>query len=175
MSVIRFFCAATVAAILSGCGGGGSFSDLQSFMDEVRAKPKGAIEPLPTFQPYEPFTYSAAAMRSPFQPSVKIDVSAQQKGSTDVKPDEARIKQFLEGFNIESFEMVGTLSRDGEMFALVRGAGGVHRVKVGDYLGRNHGHIKKIAPAEIEVVEIVPDGEGGWLQRPRNIPLKERS
>jgi type IV pilus assembly protein PilP len=175
MSIIRFFCGVTVMAALTGCGGDGNFGDLQSYMDEVRARPKGAIEPLPTFQPYEPFTYTAAALRSPFQPSVKIDLMAQQKGSRDVKPDETRIRQFLEGFNIESFEMVGTLSRDGSMYALVRGAGGVHRVKVGDYLGRNHGHIENITPAEIEIVEIVPDGEGGWLQRPRNIPLKERS
>lgn len=159
---------------LQGCGGG-DFSDLQAFMDEVRARPKGAIEPLPKFQPYEAFTYTAAALRSPFQPSVKIDILRQQKGSKDIKPDEARVKQFLEGFNIEVFEMVGTLSNSGGMFALVSGAGGVHRVKVGDYLGRNHGHVMAINEAAIDVIEIVPDGEGGWLERPRTLPLKERS
>ena len=76
------------------------FTDLQSFMDDVRARPKGAIEPLPKFQPYEAFTYTASALRAPFQPSIKIDILAQQKGSKDIKPDETRIKQFLEGFNI---------------------------------------------------------------------------
>ncbi|MBF7729884.1 type 4a pilus biogenesis lipoprotein PilP [Pseudomonas sp. N040] len=160
--------------MLSGCGGG-DFSDLQTFMDEVRARPKGSIEPLPKFQPYEAFTYTASALRSPFQPSVKIDLLAQQKSSKDVKPDEARIKQFLEGFNIEVFEMVGTLANDTGLNALVRGAGGVHRVKVGDYLGRNHGRIVEITNSAVDVIEIVPDGEGGWLERPRSIPLKERT
>jgi type IV pilus assembly protein PilP len=71
--------------------------------------------------------------------------------------------------------MVGTIANDGGVFALVSGAGGVHRVQVGDYLGRNHGRIQTIDESNVEVIEIVPDGEGGWLERPRSILLKERS
>ena len=162
-------------SLLAGCGSGGDFSDLRAYMDEVRARPKGSIEPLPKFQPYESFTYRAASLRSPFQPPIKIDVVARQKGSKEIKPDESRVKQFLEGFNIETFEMVGTLRNDHELFALVSGAGGVHRVKVGDYLGRNNGKIIAINDSSIDVMEIVPDGEGGWLERPRSLSLKERS
>lgn len=160
---------------ISGCGGDRDFSDLQTHMDEVRARPKGAIEPLPKFQPYEAFTYSAAALRSPFQPPVKVELNSQRKGSKDVKPDEARVRQFLEGFNIETFEMVGILASDGSRYGLIKGAGGVHRVKVGDYLGRNHGRITSVDESKVDVVEIVPDGEGGWLERPRTLVLKERS
>jgi type IV pilus assembly protein PilP len=160
---------------LAGCGAGGDFSDLQVYMDEVRSRPEGSIEPLPVFQPYESFTYSAAALRSPFQPPIKIDVVNRQKGSQEIKPDETRVKQFLEDFNIEVFEMVGTLANDHGVFALVSGAGGVHRVKVGDYLGRNHGRILVIDESKVDVIEIVPDGEGGWLERPRSLSLKERS
>jgi type IV pilus assembly protein PilP len=161
--------------LIGGCDGDGSFSDLQSYMDEVRARPKGAIEPLPKFLPYESFTYGAAALRSPFQPPIKIDLASRQKGSPDVKPDESRAKQFLEEFNIETFQMVGTLANDGGIFALISAESGVHRVRVGDYLGRNHGRILGIDEAKIDVVEIVPDGEGGWLERPRSLSLKERS
>ncbi len=175
MTMVRLFFSLLLASVLSGCMGGDDFSDLQSFMDQERARPKGSIEPLPKFQPYEAFTYSAAALRSPFQPPIKIDLAQQQKGSKDIKPDETRVRQFLEGFNIETFEMVGTLANDGATYALVRGAGGVHRVKVGDYLGRNHGRVTLIDEAKVDVAEIVPDGEGGWLERPRSLTLKERS
>lgn len=161
-----------VCLALSGCGSD-DFSDLNSFMDEVRARPKGSIEPLPQFTPYEAFAYSAASMRSPFQAPIKFEVIKQQKGSKEIKPDESRVKQFLEGFNIETFTMVGTLSDQRGMFALLNGAGSVHRVKVGDYLGRNHGKILAIDSAKIEVLEIVPDGEGGWLERPRQLPLRD--
>jgi type IV pilus assembly protein PilP len=161
-------------SLLVACGGR-DFSDLQAYMDEVRSRPKGSIEPLPTFQSYESFTYTAASMRNPFQPPVKIDLTSRQKGSPDVKPDDSRVKQFLEDFNIETFQMVGTLSNDGGVFALISGASGVHRVRVGDYLGRNHGKVLAIDEAKIDVAEIVPDGEGGWLERPRSLSLKERS
>lgn len=118
----RLILSSLLLASLAGCGGGSDFADLQSYMDEVRARPKGTIEPLPKFQPYEAFTYSAASLRSPFQPPVKIDLTVRQKGNKVIKPDETRVKQFLEGFNIETFEMVGTLSNAQGTFALVKGA-----------------------------------------------------
>lgn len=162
-------------ALLVGCDSSNDFTDLQGFMADVKAKPKGAIEPLPKFQAYEAFTYNAAALRSPFQPPIKIDLVQREKGSKEIKPDETRVKQFLEGFNIETFEMVGTLKNETGSYALVKGAGGVHRVRAGDYLGRNHGKIMTIDESKIDVMEIVPDGEGGWLERPRTLPLKERA
>ena len=164
-----------VVMFVSGCSAGVDHSDLQAYVDEVRARPTGAIEPAPELQPYESFTYSAASMRNPFQLPIKIDLSSRPKGSSDIKPDESRVKQFLEDFNIETFQMVGTLSNESGSFALVSGASGVHRVRVGDYLGRNHGRILAIDEAKIDVIEIVPDGEGGWLERPRSLSLKERS
>ncbi|WP_017903684.1 type 4a pilus biogenesis lipoprotein PilP [Pseudomonas asplenii] len=172
---LRGLCVGLLTLLLAGCGGGNDFSDLDAYMREVRARPAGNIEPTPKFQSYEAFTYNASSLRSPFQPPVKIDLVNRQKGSREVKPDPNRTRQFLEGFNIEQFEMVGTLSNAGGTYALLRGAGGVHRLKVGDYLGRNEGRIVAITDSQVEVIEIVPDGEGGWLERPRTIPLKEHS
>lgn len=173
----RFYSVLVLAplVLLSGCNFGGGFSDLQAYMDEVRARPPRAIPADPEVPEYEPFTYRASSMRSPFQIPVRLAEAGRQSGSRDVRPDDLRVRQFLEGFNIEIFSMVGTLSNDEGLYALVSGAGGVHRVKVGDYLGRNHGRIQSIGDAQVDVVEIVPDGEGGWIERPRSISLKERS
>lgn len=167
-------CVIMLSGVLLGGCSGNDFSDLQVFMEEVRARPVGKIEPLPRFKPYEAFTYSASSLRSPFQPPVRVDLTQRQKGSQDISPDENRVRQFLEGFNIEGFEMVGMFSNQQGMQALIRGAGGVHRVKVGDYLGRNHGRVTNIEEGRVDVVEIVPDGEGGWLERPRALSLPER-
>ncbi|MBD1551833.1 pilus assembly protein PilP [Pseudomonas typographi] len=163
-----------VALLLSGCGGD-DFADIKAYMAEVNAKPKGHIEPIPRFQAYEPFTYQASNLRSPFQPPIRVDVASKPKGSRLIKPDPNRVKQFLEGFNIEEFEMVGTLANQSGRFALIKGAGGVHRIRVGDYLGQNDGKVTAITDTEVDVVELVPDGEGGWIERPRSIPLKEHS
>ncbi|AMQ85854.1 MULTISPECIES: pilus assembly protein PilP [Pseudomonas] len=174
MSPIRFIALSALLLMLGGCGGD-DFSDLDAYMNEVRLRPPGKIEPTPTFRSYPTFTYSAANLRSPFSRQLRVDLAGQKHGSRDVKPDPNRVKQYLEGFNIEQFEMVGTIANASGSFALLRGAGGVHRLKVGDYLGRNDGRIVAISASQVEVVEIVPDGQGAWLERPRTIPLKEHS
>lgn len=40
----RLILSSLLLASLAGCGGGSDFADLQSYMDEVRARPKGTIE-----------------------------------------------------------------------------------------------------------------------------------
>jgi type IV pilus assembly protein PilP len=175
MRAAHWLCIGVTLMALAGCDGSGEFDDLKDFMAQVRARPVGSIEAMPKFRPYEAFTYAASSLRSPFQPPIKVDLVNRQKGSRLVQPDPTRVKQFLEGFNIDGFEMVGTLSNETGTFALLRGAGGVHRVKVGDYLGRNDGRIVGITDSAVQVIEIVPDGEGAWLERPRSISLKERS
>ncbi|WP_392893553.1 pilus assembly protein PilP [Pseudomonas migulae] len=175
MTPIRSIAIIALLAALAGCGGGNDFSDLDAYMNEMRLRAPGKIEPTPTFRSYPTFTYNAANLRSPFSRQVKVDLAGQKRGSRNVKPDPGRVKQYLEGFNIEQFEMVGTISNAAGSFALLRGAGGVHRLKVGDYLGRNDGRIIAISASQVDVVEIVPDGEGAWLERPRTIPLKEHS
>ena len=174
MSPLRGYSLMVLMAILAGCGGSDDFSDLDAYMNEMRLRAPGQIEPTPTFRSYPTLTYNAANLRSPFSRQVKVDLALKQ-GARNVQPDPNRVKQYLEGFNIEQFEMVGTISNAAGSFALLRGAGGVHRLKVGDYLGRNDGRIVAISGSQVDVVEIVPDGEGAWLERPRTLPLKEHS
>lgn len=161
-----------IAALLTGCGSD-DFADLDAFMEEKRSRPGGIIPPIPTFQAYDPFAYSAMALRSPFDRPVEVRDVTQLKAISAVKPDESRPKEFLEQFTFDSLAMVGTLERGGTQWALVRDPqGGVHRVTLGNYLGRNHGKVVELAETYVSVVEIVSDGtEDGWVERPRTIEL----
>ena len=47
----------------------------------------------------------------------------------------------------------------------------VHRVTVGNHMGQNYGRIVAISDAQIQLVEIIPDGLGGFLERPAAIAL----
>ena len=172
-TILTALCVASVA-LLSGCNSSVDNSDLQGFVDDVMAKPRGRVEPIPVFKPYEFFNYSAAGMRSPFQLPMMPDAQVIVSGQGSVKPDLNRPKQFLEQFAIGTLSMVGTLQKpDGELWALVRDAdGGVVRVKEGYYMGQNHGRVTSISEYGINVVEIVPNGLGGWLERPRTLALE---
>lgn len=160
------------AVLLAGCGGD-NFSDLDAFMEEKRARPGGVIAPIPTFKAYEAFAYSATALRSPFDRPIEVrDIQRLQAIST-VKPDESRPKEFLEQFTFDSLQMVGTLERSGDEWTLIKDPeGGIHRVSVGNYLGRNHGKVVEMTDTYVAVVEIVSDGTtDGWVERPRTIEL----
>ena len=158
-------------AVLVGCSSD-EFTDLDEFMQEKLARPGGVIAPIPPFKAYKAFSYSATTLRSPFDRPIEIREITQLQSVSTVKPDEARAKEFLEQFTFDSLAMVGTLSRSGVDWSLIRDPeGGVHRVRVGNFLGRNHGKIVEMTENYVAVIEIVSDGNEGWVERPRTIKL----
>ena len=158
--------------LLAACGGR-DFSDLDSFMAEKRARPGGIIAPIPTFKAYEAFSYSATTLRSPFDRPIEVREIAQLQAISAIQPDESRPKEFLEQFTFDSLRMVGTLERSDVNWTLIKDPeGGVHRVALGNYLGRHHGKIVEMTDTYVGVVEIVSDGtQDGWVERPRAIKL----
>ena len=130
------------------------------------------ITPIPPFKSYKAFSYSATTLRSPFDRPVEIREITQLQAVSTVKPDENRAKEFLEQFTFDSMGMVGSLSRSNVDWTLIQDPeGGVHRVKLGNFLGRNHGRIVEMTQSYIAVIEIVSDGNDGWVERPRSIKL----
>lgn len=163
--------AAAAVAVLAGCGSANEHEDLQAFIDEVESRPPGRIEPLPPFEQVAPFAYQASNMRSPFEPPVEIRAPNNPSGPK-VEPDPNRPKQYLEQYTVGDLSMVGTLAQENRRYALIQDAdGGVHRVSRGDYMGTDNGRILGIEETEIELIEIVPDGTGGWVERSRTVSL----
>ena len=162
------------SAVLTGCASSGDTSDLTAYIAEVKSRPQGTIAPLPPVRTFDPFIYGATALRSPFDEPVAVKTIVGTR-DPDVKPDPTRVKDFLESFNIDSLVMVGTLEQSGALWALVSDpSGGIHRVTVNNYIGKNHGKITSATTTQIDLVEIVGDGLGGWVQRPRTIKLSEK-
>jgi len=158
--------------LLASCAEQG-MADLDAFMAQKRAAPGGFIEPIPTYEPYEAFAYSAATLRSPFDRPVDIRQVPVRSVTAALKPDPNRPKGVLERFTLDSLVMVGSLERNGQDWTLIKDPeGGIHRVQVGDFLGRDHGRIVDMGAAFIAVIEIVSDGtDDGWVERPRTIEL----
>jgi type IV pilus assembly protein PilP len=155
-------------ALLAGCTS--ADSDLARFIDETKKEPGGRVEPLPEIKPYETFVYSAAELRSPFLPSSP----GSGAGYNGVRPDQKRNREFLEQFSLDTLTMVGTLNLEGRSFGLVQTKDGlVHRVQPGQYMGQNDGKIVSIGDSKISLIEIVPDGMGGYMERPAAIGLSD--
>ncbi len=165
-----------LASLLTACSQSDGFSDLDKFMADTRAKPRGHVEPLPEFKAYEAFSYSAADRRAPFEAPIDVQLTmVDEEPVSDVEPDLDRPREVLENFELKSLVMVGTLQGvEGNLFALIRdGSGGIHRVRAGNYMGQSYGRIVGVSETRIELIEIVPNGRGGWVERPRSLSLDE--
>ena len=169
-------CWLSLGLSLSGCSGSNT-QDLQRFVEDVRNRQPSKIEPLPEFKPYETFLYQASDLRSPFDPGAPGQAEQVLTGTASnsaIHPDANRQREALEEFPLDTLRMVGTLSQKGQSWGLVLANDGtIHRVQPGNYLGQSHGKIRRITEFEIDVLEIVPDGLGGWMERPASLALSE--
>jgi type IV pilus assembly protein PilP len=164
----RYLILGIAALSVAACAGGSA--DLLEYIDEVKARPGGRIEPLPQIKPYDTFAYQASDLRSPFMP----DQPNAPGNITGPQPLENRNKEYLEQFPLDTLNMVGTLDKSGKIFGLVQTQDGlVHRVIAGNYLGQNDGRIVAISDAEISLEELVPDGIGGFFKRSAAIGLTD--
>lgn len=168
MYVRKSITVAAFALVLGGCSS--NISELEQKVAEIKSRPGERIEPLPEIKPYESFTYAATNMRSPFVPSAP----ARNDVANAVRPDSKRPREFLEQFPVDTMTMVGTLEMQGRTYGLVQGKDGlVHRVLPGNYMGQNDGRIISITPTRISLIEIIPDGVGGYIERPAALALNE--
>jgi type IV pilus assembly protein PilP len=159
-----------VALAVSACGGGSD--DLDQYINTTKARPGGRIDPLPEIEPYEAFAYIAdkQGLRSPFRP----DVPQSASGANGPRPDVERSREYLESFPLDTLGMVGTLHINDTMYGLVQTADGlIHRVIPGNYMGQNDGRITEITESSIDLVEIISDGIGGYIERDAAVGLSD--
>ncbi len=160
--------------LIAGCARGitsspGEAPNLESWTAEIRARPAPPLEPPPVMQQFETVEYAAQNMRDPFSDAwTNTDI-----GGT--RPDANRRKETLEQYPLDSLDMVGTIGGGSSLIALVMAPDKVtHRVRPGAYLGQSDGRITDVREDRIELIELVPDGAGGWLERPAAIALEDQ-
>jgi len=157
---------AATAMSLAGCSSGDD--DLQTFINETNKEAGGRVEPLPEVKPQQTYAYADMDRRSPFMPT------SPNAGNPNLRPDAHRNREFLEQYALDTMKMVGSIQLGGQLFGLVQTKDGiVHRVVVGNYIGQNDGKITGVTPSKIDVREIVPDGLGGYIERPTGLALND--
>ena len=161
-----------IALVLAGCTRG--VSDLHDWVAQEKAKKGAPIEPLPVIKTFETFKYDDQDRRDPFSPSV-AELQPSGGATSGPRPDANRAKEPLEMFALDSLKMVGTVGVGPQMEVLVKDPDGViHRVHKGEYMGQNYGHVTAVSDDHIDLVELVSNGNGGWMERPASIALGEK-
>jgi type IV pilus assembly protein PilP len=163
----RWLAIVGLSTTAAACGSGQD--DLQAWIDRTKALPGGPIEPLPEIRPAPNFAYQPGDRRSPFVPEQPQRAVA---GSGGINPDLDRPREYLEGEPLDALTMVGTLENATGSFGLIQDSAGlVHRVTVGNFMGQNYGRITNITESQIQLVEIIRDGLGGYYERPAAVGL----
>ena len=170
---IRIAGALAGAALLVACSGEEQ-SELRQELTAMTKDLRGRVDPLPQVKSFEPVPYKGESMVDPFVPGriVVTQASSGGGGGGGVQPDLNRPKEPLEAFPMESIQMVGTLSQNQDMFALVRAGASLFRVKKGNYVGPNFGVITSIDESQISVKEVVQDSGGDWVERSTSLQMQ---
>ena len=172
-------CCATVGVLviatvfLFGCGQG--MDDLQRYVEDVKAR-KTAPPPRPPEPEPPPIVDYSEGLRDPFDSSVLMSATVQTAhvSNSELSPDPNRTPEYLESYPLDTLRMVGTMSQDAALWALVKTPDAtIQRVAVGNYIGQNYGKIMQVSETGVDLSEIIPDGFGGWRKRATSIALSE--
>jgi len=164
-----------LAVMLGGCADD-NYTDLQAYVAEVKARQKGTVEPLPEVKTVEPFVLTTEDLRDPFLTDIKEEEPEEETSKLDsgIRPDSTRPREELEAYELDSLRMMGTVIQLGQTWGLVRAKDGtIHRVKVGNYMGKNYGKVINIKENQIELIEIISESPGTWRERKAALDLSE--
>jgi len=169
MNHLKSAFAVSCILLLNACSQ--DISDLQTFIAQTKSAHVGSVKPIPSFKPYESFSYTAASLRDPFEATKNLEDEETTKTSL-LNPDSTRPRQPLEVFPLDTLSMVGILEQNNQLWGLIKDPQNiVHRVQVGNYMGQSEGRIIDINESAIYLVEIIPDGIGGYIERDASIAI----
>jgi type IV pilus assembly protein PilP len=158
-----------------GCGG--EQEELTQWMEQQRREVKPNVQPIAPPKKFVPQPYVALNGVEPFS-SQKLTVALKQEArqpNSLLAAEINRRKEPLEAYPLDSMSMVGSVTKAGRPYALLRVDNLLYQVKQGDYLGQNYGKITKISETDVSLREIVQDAAGEWIERTSALQLQEKA
>lgn len=151
--------------------------ELQSWMEQQKREVRPSVQALVEPKKFDPAPYGGGQSVDPFSNqklSVAVKQEARQPNSL-LASEMSRRKEPLESYPTDSMAMVGSVTKAGRPFALLKVDNLLYQVKLGDYLGQNYGKITRITETEIAMREVVQDAAGEWIERTSTLQLQEKA
>ena len=177
----NLFVALSVTTLIMMACAGSDEQDIREWMKEQSKDLKGRVPDLPQIKPLPVLAYEPGELTTPFAPDkvfagdTKMGIGGGASASGGPKEINADAQPMTK-YPIESIRLVGTILVGKELRAIVASEREpVRQVRIGDYLGQNHGRITAIEPAagdnqgHIMLKEVVLD-KGIWIERETQLP-----
>lgn len=143
--------------------------EIEAWVAEIKAHPAPPLDPLPVMKQFETFEYAAQDLRDPFSAPLP-----DRNSGNGPRPNMDRRKEAMEAYALDSLKMVGTINSGRGLIGLVTAPDKVtYRLQPGNYIGQNDGRVTAVYEDRVELVELIPDGAGGWLERQAKIALED--
>jgi type IV pilus assembly protein PilP len=165
------------ALLLSGCLTSEQ-DELRQWMQDERNGIRPQVAPIPEPTKFVPQNYTGERLTEPFSNEklasvMRGSLAATVSNSALLDAELNRRKQPLEAYPLDTMSMVGSLTRDGQLVALLKVDNLLYQVRAGSYLGQNYGRVTRVSETEITLREIAQDASGEWAERPAALQLQE--
>ena len=167
---LRLIALTMIIAALTACNS--KTEEVEQLMKEIREQTPIKVPTPPSFESMPNYSYVSNHHRSPFIPT-SLAHELKVMAGKQVFPDLQRPLQPLESYALEELYMKGTIrSKSGKIIALISTPDRhVEQLQVGHYMGKNYGRVVNITANEIHLLEVLPDGRDGYIERPRTMIL----
>ena len=171
---------ASTSLLLSGCGND-DHGDIRAWMLEAAKDLRGHVPDLPQIKPLDVKPYVPGDLIPPFSQEKVISGGIANSsqivragGPTPLNPDIYPLTKVP----LETIRFVGTIIVDKDIRALVQvEREPVRQVRIGEYMGQNHGRVQRIEPArddspgQVLLKEKLFD-KGVWVERDTVFPAQ---
>ncbi len=163
------------ALLLAGCGDS-DVKEVRDWMEQVRQQTKPAVKPLSEPKDFIPYAYNAGQAVEPFSQDKLLNqlAKAAEAAPDPNKPDLQRPREVLEGFPLDTMQMVGTMQKGGANYALLQIDRAVYQVRAGQRIGQNFGIVTRVGDDAINIREVVQDAAGEWVERMAKLELQSK-
>ncbi|OOE88984.1 pilus assembly protein PilP [Salinivibrio sharmensis] len=149
-------------ALLSGCHDDNT--DIEQFMRQAKSQAEVSATQIPPAPTYQPLAFASRG-RDPFflEPDSRPHLTAMEDCW---QPASGRQTSPLTVVPLDQLKMTGSLTKGEQRQALITLPSGlVRKVKRGDRLGPHHGRVIQVAPNQVRIKQLLPDGLGCWQPR----------
>ncbi len=154
---------------LTACSNDGGYEDIKEWMKQEEKKLKGKVETIPDVKQFRQTPYEAKV--DPFE--LKEKVSLKEIFKNKYAPDLDRVQEDLEYFDLEQLRMVGTVNKDGKIYAMIKDNGkNIYYVTNNNYMGKNYGKIISITESHLILDERIKVNED-WTAKETKVYLFE--
>ncbi|HDZ47001.1 hypothetical protein LCGC14_0155100 [marine sediment metagenome] len=160
--------------VLAGCADA-ELDQLERTLADIRQSPGGQPPGVSVAWPEsQTLAYLYSEERSPFLAPNAIAEGGISPTDGALAPDQQRVQEPLERFQLQELRLVGTLRMGGRQVAMIASPdGNVTSVREGNYMGSDYGRISQIAAQEIRVNERVFTQRDGWQERQVTLTINE--